>query len=118
TNPPASRTRSTPAAVSHRSRSSSQKPSIRPAATQARSRAAEPKRRGRCHPGKIKGAGAEAADAGDLRRDRRVDLRPLDRVAAPEERDSGPDQAVGEMAAGRDAQARAPARRAPAPLPT
>ena len=45
TKPPASRTSRMPAAMSQGWRSSSQKPSKRPAATQARSSAAEPKRR-------------------------------------------------------------------------
>ncbi len=45
TKPPASRTSSSPAAISQRLRPSSQKPSNRPAATQARSSAAEPNRR-------------------------------------------------------------------------
>src|SRR5690348_15264688 len=48
-------------------------------------------------PGEVERGGAEAADAGNVRRDRSVDFCPLDWIAAAQERNSGADQAVGEF---------------------
>src|SRR5439155_2336398 len=44
-------------------------------------------------PGEVECRRAEAADAGDVRSNGGVDLRPLFRIAASDERDSGADQA-------------------------
>ena len=83
------------------SRSSSQKPSNRPAATQARSSAAEPKRR----------------MPGDLRaRSRRRSSTSRPRSPRPEMRNAGADQRFVEVAPRRDAQARGPGARRPGPF--
>ena len=88
TKPPASRTSRMPAAMSQNWRSSSQKPSKRPAATQARSSAAEPKRRMPAT------SGATAS---------RICLEAVE-IAMALVGHAGRDQRLGEVAAGRDAQ--------------